>query len=130
MADAGDTVTLHHELAYADVLPVTWQRLERPPDAGLAAHWTDRNLRLLQACAALEEHGVSSPGPEGGSALDELVGECAKRGQVDGSRACAQRRIDGVFGEPGLAGPCRHLQDAVESAREEAASHDLGLRRV
>jgi hypothetical protein len=53
----GDTVILHQELAYADVLPVGFRPLSAPLDAVHAASLADRNLRTLLACAALEEHG-------------------------------------------------------------------------
>jgi hypothetical protein len=53
----GDTVILHQELAYADVLPVAFRPLDGPLDGVYAASLADRNLRTLLACAALEEHG-------------------------------------------------------------------------
>jgi hypothetical protein len=57
MGELGDTVILHDELAYGDVLPVAFRPLaDEPSDDALAA-WSERNLRLLQGCAALEEHG-------------------------------------------------------------------------
>ena len=57
MPGTGDTVVLHQELAYADVLPVVFRRLAGPLDAAHLASLGERNLRTLQACAALEEHG-------------------------------------------------------------------------
>ena len=57
VAGTGDTVILHEELAYADVLPVAFRPLPGPLDAVQAASCADRNLRTLLACAALEEHG-------------------------------------------------------------------------
>ncbi len=57
MPGTGDTVILHQELAYAEVLPVAFRPLEAPLDAVHAASLADRNLRTLLACAALEEHG-------------------------------------------------------------------------
>ena len=57
MADISDTVTLHNELAYADMVAVEFRPLAGPVDAAFEANLADRNLRLLQACAALEEHG-------------------------------------------------------------------------
>jgi hypothetical protein len=53
-----DTIILHEELAYADVIPVRFRALDAPPDAAALAHWTERNLRMLQAASALEEHGL------------------------------------------------------------------------
>ena len=57
MMGTGDTVILHQELAYADVLPVVFRPLDGPLDGVYAASLADRNLRTLLACAALEEHG-------------------------------------------------------------------------
>lgn len=57
MAGTGDTVILHEELAYADVLPVGFRRLDGPLDVAHVASIAERNLRTLLACAALEEHG-------------------------------------------------------------------------
>ncbi|MCP5327993.1 MAG: PilZ domain-containing protein [Steroidobacteraceae bacterium] len=57
MTVTGDTVILHQELAYADVLPVSFRRLPEPLDPVNAATITERNLRLLLASAALDEHG-------------------------------------------------------------------------
>lgn len=57
MTGTGDTVILHQELAYADVLPVSFRPLAAPLDAVHAAAIAERNLRMLLACAALDEHG-------------------------------------------------------------------------
>ena len=57
MTGTGDTVILHQELAYADVLPVGFRPLATPPEVAYATSLADRNLRTLMACAALEEHG-------------------------------------------------------------------------
>ncbi len=57
MTGTGDTVILHQELAYADVLPVGFRPLAAAPDVPYASSLADRNLRTLMACAALEEHG-------------------------------------------------------------------------
>lgn len=57
MAATGDTVILHQELAYADILPVAFRPLQGPLDDVQAASIASRNLRTLLACAALEEHG-------------------------------------------------------------------------
>jgi Atypical PilZ domain, cyclic di-GMP receptor len=59
MFDGSDTVVLYNELAYEEVLPVTWAPLEGAVDAAVAASFTERNVRLLQALAAIEDHGVS-----------------------------------------------------------------------
>jgi hypothetical protein len=57
MYEGVDTVVLHDELAYEDVLPVAWKPSHEPLDAIALASLTDRNLKLLQVCAAIEEHG-------------------------------------------------------------------------
>lgn len=56
MYEGVDTVVLYEELAYEDVLPVHWRPLPREVDQAVFASFAERNLRLLQACAALEEH--------------------------------------------------------------------------
>jgi len=56
MFEGVDTVVLHGELAYEDLLPVAWRPLSGPLDPSMAAALQERNLRLLQACAAIEEH--------------------------------------------------------------------------
>ena len=56
MYEGVDTVVLYDELAYEDLLPIAWKPLSGPLDAGTASSFQDRNLRLLQACAAIEEH--------------------------------------------------------------------------
>jgi hypothetical protein len=57
MYEGIDTVVLYEELAYEDVLPVAWRRLPEPYDPAVVGSFADRNLRVLQAMSALEEHG-------------------------------------------------------------------------
>jgi hypothetical protein len=69
MFDGTDTVVLYEELAYQDVLPVLWRALPGAVDPALAASFAERNLRVLQACAAIEDHRTSEtpadePSPE------------------------------------------------------------------
>lgn len=52
-----DTVVLFDELAYEDVLPLVWKPLAQPPDLIAVASLTDRNVKTLQVCAAIEEYG-------------------------------------------------------------------------
>ena len=47
-AGTGDTVILHQELAYADVLPVAFQPLPAPLDTVRAGSIAERNLRLRE----------------------------------------------------------------------------------
>ena len=56
MYDGGDTVVLYEELAFQDVLPIVWRAMSSPFDRELAASFDERNLRLLQAWDAMEEH--------------------------------------------------------------------------
>jgi hypothetical protein len=57
MYEGIDTVVLYEELAYEDVLPVAWRRFPEPMDPAVIGSYADRNLRVLQAVSALEEHG-------------------------------------------------------------------------
>jgi hypothetical protein len=59
MFDGSDTVVLYNELAYEEVRPVKWVPLSGSVDTVLAASFSERNVRLLQALAAIEDHGVS-----------------------------------------------------------------------
>ena len=56
MYDGADTIVLYEELAFQDVLPLTWRPTVNPIDPQLAASYDERNLRLLQAWDAMEEH--------------------------------------------------------------------------
>ncbi len=57
MYEGLDTVVLYEELAYEDVLPIAWKKMPEPFDPALMGSYADRNLRVLQALAALDEHG-------------------------------------------------------------------------
>jgi hypothetical protein len=57
MYEGIDTTVLYDELAYKDVLPLHWQALAAPLAVEVANQYADRNLRVLQACTALEEQG-------------------------------------------------------------------------
>ena len=56
MYDGADTVVLYEELAFQDVLPVHWRPLTNASDREIATSFDDRNIRLLQAWDAMEEH--------------------------------------------------------------------------
>jgi hypothetical protein len=58
MYEGVDTVILNNELAYEDLLPVAFKPLARALDAVAAGALADRNVRLLQVCAAIEEQGA------------------------------------------------------------------------
>jgi hypothetical protein len=72
MFDGSDTVVLYNELAYEDVFPVHWRVLNGPMDATIAASFAERNVRLLQALAAIEDHGVSDKPDESTPDLTRL----------------------------------------------------------
>ncbi len=57
MYEGVDTVVLHNELAYEDVLPVGWRPLAKPLDFTAVTVLTERNVRTLQVCATIEEQG-------------------------------------------------------------------------
>jgi hypothetical protein len=57
MFDGRDTIVMFDKLAYEDLLPVRWTAHDEPVPDLQAQHLAERNLRVLQACDALEEHG-------------------------------------------------------------------------
>ena len=57
MYEGRDTIVMFEKLAYEDLLPVRWCPQEVPVNDVTAQHLAERNLRVLQACDALEEHG-------------------------------------------------------------------------
>jgi hypothetical protein len=57
MYEGVDTVILYEELAYSDVVPLAWQPLKKPLALEEQGQLADRNLRMLLAYTALEEHG-------------------------------------------------------------------------
>jgi Atypical PilZ domain, cyclic di-GMP receptor len=61
MFDGADTVVLYEELAFQDVLPVLWRQMPNPVDRDVAAGFSERNLQVLQAWDAMEEHPVDKP---------------------------------------------------------------------
>jgi hypothetical protein len=57
MYDGKDTIVIFDKLAYEDLLPVRWRASAEAVDEVTAQHFAERNVRVLQACDALEEHG-------------------------------------------------------------------------
>lgn len=57
MYEGIDTIVLFEELAYEDLLPLAWRISDTPVSDLLKRSFADRNVKLLQACAAMEEHG-------------------------------------------------------------------------
>lgn len=70
MDEGLDTVVLHNELAYHDVLPVQWQVRQQPFSRFELTSLEEANLLLLQARVALEEH---SQGEESGASSGEIA---------------------------------------------------------
>src|SRR5579863_5422950 len=71
MFDGADTVVLYEELAFQDVLPVLWRASAGPLDADAAAGLAERNVQVLQAWDAMEEHGpVEKPDDKNPYAVD------------------------------------------------------------
>jgi len=57
MYEGIDTVVLFEELAYEDVLPVRWRAATGQPSEAFRRSCMEGNLKILQAAAALEDHG-------------------------------------------------------------------------
>jgi len=73
MYDGSDTIILFEELAYQDVLPVAWRPLPDELDADLTASFSISNIRVLQACAALEEHSKGEKPEENSPHSADLI---------------------------------------------------------
>jgi Atypical PilZ domain, cyclic di-GMP receptor len=73
MFDGADTVVLYEELAFQDVLPVLWRVSPGLLEPDIAAGLAERNLQVLQAWDAMEEHGpVEKPDESNPYAADIL----------------------------------------------------------
>ena len=59
MFDGRDTIVMFDKLAYEDLLPVRWVAHPKMVDEVTAQHLAERNVRVLQACDALEEYGLT-----------------------------------------------------------------------
>src|SRR5690348_5226310 len=57
MFDGRDTIVIDDKIAYEDLLPVRWRPQTEPVSDLQAQQFAERNLRVLQACDALEEQG-------------------------------------------------------------------------
>ena len=72
MFDGADTVVLYEELAYQDVLPVLWRAMPGTVDQAVANSFNERNVRVLQAFAAIEEHATLEKPDEASPDLQRL----------------------------------------------------------
>jgi hypothetical protein len=59
MFEGVDTVILNNELAYQDLLPVAFRPLAQPLELPAIHVLTERNVRMLNVCAVLEEQGAT-----------------------------------------------------------------------
>ena len=57
MFDGRDTIVIDDKIAYEDLLPVRWRPQSEAVSDLQAQQFAERNLRVLQACDALEEQG-------------------------------------------------------------------------
>jgi hypothetical protein len=73
MYDGSDTVILFEELAYQDVLPVSWRPLPDQINPDLAASYAVSNVRVLHASTALQEQGPTDKGDENSPHAQDLA---------------------------------------------------------
>lgn len=73
MFEGVDTVVLHNELAYHDVLPVVWEPMAQAPDAFRHASLEEANILLLQACVAVEERPLRDKNEDQHPLANELA---------------------------------------------------------
>jgi hypothetical protein len=57
MYEGKDTIVMFDKLAYEDLLPFRWVAHPKQVDDVTAQHLAEKNVRVLQACDALEEYG-------------------------------------------------------------------------
>jgi hypothetical protein len=143
MADGVDTIILHNELAYADQLPVRFREQAAPLDAGAEAALVERNLRLLQACAALEDHGQhDKPDEDSPHAADimridlkinlllELVGHVVARSQSRPEAVPVRFNAHGIVWQQEPPVPADGSRGLVEIHLREALVAPLTLPGV
>jgi hypothetical protein len=70
MFDGRDTIVMFDKLAYEDLLPVLWRSLDAPLSEVAAQSLAETNLRVLQACDALEERKTEKPDDESPHSAD------------------------------------------------------------
>jgi hypothetical protein len=67
-----DTVILYEELAYQDTVPLRWQSVAIPLTQAVN-QYADRNIRVLQAAAALDEQGPTEKSDENSPHAADLL---------------------------------------------------------
>jgi len=70
---AVDTVVLHNELAYHDVLPLSWTSHSQPFGRFELGRLEETNVVLLQACVAMQEQPVRDHGEDAGPLASEIA---------------------------------------------------------
>lgn len=144
MPEGVDTVILHNELAYADQLPVRFVAQSLDLDPGAEAALVERNLRLLQACAALEDHGQhEKPDEDSPHAADimridlkinlllELVGHMVARSQSRPPAVPVRFNAHGIVWQPAAPlAPPDGTRGVVEIHLREALVAPLALAGV
>jgi len=73
MFDGSNTIVLYEELAFQDVLPVTWRTLPGAVDVDTATAYTERNVRLLQAREAMDQLGPEKSADEDAAHAADLL---------------------------------------------------------
>lgn len=143
MVEGVDTVILHNELAYADQLAVAFRPLEAPLDPAVEASLVERNLRLLQACAALEEHGqIEKPDEDSPHAADimridlkinlllDLVGHVVARSQSRPAAVPVRFNTHGIVWTQTAPAPQAGTRGIVEIHLRDALVEPLALPGV
>jgi hypothetical protein len=141
--NSGDTIILHQELAYADSLPIAVSALMEPVAAPTLAAWTERNLRLLQACAALEESAAAEPQDDSSAQAAELqridlkvnmlldmVGLLVASMQSRPAPRPLRFNAQGLLWEPGASVPPPDTAVKLEIFLRESMVHPLTLTGV
>src|SRR5690606_42041443 len=66
-------IILKNGLSYQDVLPVAFKPLAQPMDMPANGELTDRNVRVMQVCAVLEEQGSVEKKDESSPAAADVM---------------------------------------------------------
>lgn len=140
MPEGVDTVILHNELAYADRLAVRFEPLKATLDPAVEASLVEHNLRLLQACSALEDHGqFEKPDEDSPHAADimridlkinlllELVGHMVARSQSRPEAVPVRFNAHGIVWQSNQPCPAGGTRGLVEIHLREALVAPLRL---
>ena len=140
MPEGVDTVILHNELAYADRLAVRFRPMDGSLDPSYEASLVEHNLRLLQACAALEDHGqFEKPDEDSPHAADimridlkinlllELVGHIVARSQSRPEAAPVRFNAHGIVWQAAGPAPAAGTRGLTEIHLREALVAPLRL---